>query len=67
MSPMAKAVEGAGSHPIPGFSYAGDAEVLGVLYVGLVHDSGSRVVMPADSVLSMGAAADQRRGGRGGR
>ena len=52
---MAKAVEGAGSHPIPGFSYAGDAEVLGVLYVGLVHDSGSRVVMPADSVLSMGS------------
>lgn len=54
MSPMARAIEGAGSHPLPGFSYAGDAEVLGALFVGLVHDSGSRVVLPAASVSSLG-------------
>jgi hypothetical protein len=54
MGLMARAVEGAGSHPLPGFSYAGDAEVLGALFVGLVHDSGSRVVLPAASVLTIG-------------
>lgn len=51
---MGKAVEGLGSHPIPEFSFLGDASVLGVLHSAFVHDSGSRVVMPASSLQSVG-------------
>lgn len=48
--------EDVGSHPLPGlpFTYYDDLEVLGVHHIGLTHDSGSRVVMPADTVYSIG-------------
>ena len=56
---MARAPEGYGSHPLPGFRYVRDARVLGALHVGLRHESGSRVVIPSRSVLSLGERPDR--------